>query len=99
VVAGPYGVAYGAGSIWVGSASRSSVTRIDPVRKRVLARIDVGSQPIGIAAAADTVWVAVFGEGTVAKIDPTTNTVVARISVGGTPETVVPALGALLGAE
>jgi virginiamycin B lyase len=84
----PYGMAFGAGSLWV--AGGDHVTRIDPASNRVEASIPLtmgsGHAPVGpsgLAFGAGAVWVPMAVPGAVWRIDPASNRVVARISLGG----------------
>src|SRR6266508_245457 len=84
----PYGMAFGAGSLWV--AGGDHVSRIDPVSSRVEATIPLGMGaghaavgPSGLAFGAGAVWVPMAVPGAVWRIDPASNRVVARISLGG----------------
>ena len=84
----PYGMAFGAGSLWV--AGGDHVSRIDPVSNRVEATIPLGMGaghaavgPSGLAFGAGAVWVPMAVPGAVWRIDPASNRVVARISLGG----------------
>jgi YVTN family beta-propeller protein len=58
VGAGPFGIAYGAGRIWV-SSEDGTVTSIDPEAARAIATVRVGGTPQGIAVGYGRVWVAV----------------------------------------
>jgi len=85
----PYGLAFGAGSLWV--AGSDHVSRIDPTSNRVEATIHVGIGgsgpaavgPSGVAFGAGAVWVPLAVPGAVWRIDPASNRVVARVSLGG----------------
>jgi hypothetical protein len=84
----PYGMAFGAGSLWV--AGGDHVTRIDPAGNRVEATIPLTTGaghaavgPSGLAFGAGSVWVPMAVPGAVWRIDPASNRVVARISLGG----------------
>jgi virginiamycin B lyase len=84
----PYGMAFGAGSLWV--AGGDHVTRIDPAGNRVVATIPLSTSsghaavgPSGLAFGAGAVWVPMAVPGAVWRIDPASNRVVARISLGG----------------
>jgi class 3 adenylate cyclase/DNA-binding beta-propeller fold protein YncE len=58
VGAGPTGLTFGAGSLWVCSQD-GTVTRIDPTAGRATATIRVGGSPQGVAAGFGRIWVAV----------------------------------------
>ena len=55
----PVALAVGAGGVWVASASRAEVLRIDPRANRVVARIPTGATPTALAVSEDAVWVGV----------------------------------------
>jgi len=84
----PYGMAFGAGSLWV--AGGDHVSRIDPSGNRMEATIPLGTGsghaavgPSGLAFGAGAVWVPIAVPGAVWRIDPASNRVAARISLGG----------------
>jgi YVTN family beta-propeller protein len=54
----PFGIASGAGAVWVANQNGNSVSRIDPSTNRVSATIAVGMLPIGVAITPGAVWVA-----------------------------------------
>jgi YVTN family beta-propeller protein len=54
----PFGVAYGAGSLWVANNGDGTVTRLDPATGRATT-IPVGAGPLRVAFAAGKVWVTV----------------------------------------
>jgi YVTN family beta-propeller protein len=81
----PSGITLGAGAVWVADALEGTVRRIDPSRRRVLAKIRVGRQPYGLAFAAGSVWVTNSDDSTLTRIDASTNRVVAAIRVGRDP--------------
>jgi YVTN family beta-propeller protein len=87
VGAQPAGMAYGAGSLWTANSAEGTVTRVDPVGRRVVKTIPVGASPAAIAFGAGAVWAGDFGASAVYRIDPASNTVVAKIrlrsNVGG----------------
>jgi hypothetical protein len=84
----PYGMAFGAGSLWV--AGGDAVRRIDPASDRVVATIPVGTAgtgpagmgPSGVAFGAGAVWAPVAVPGALWQIDPASDRVVARIPLG-----------------
>ena len=85
VQSNPIPILYSNGSIWVGNASSSSVSRIDPVTNTVTATITsagVLSAPVSLAEDQfGNVWVACndYYSGSVSRIDPATNTVTASL--------------------
>lgn len=91
-------IAVAAGSVWLtpsrvthGTASRMTrpvtLTRIDPLRGRVTARIRLAApgglpvMPVDLAVAADAVWV--WGQAGALRVDPDTNRVTRAIRVRG----------------
>ena len=72
----------GAGSVWQTDYENDVLLRIDPVTRKVVARIPVASAPAGVAVTEGSVWVANEHNGSVQRIDPATNKVVATIPVG-----------------
>lgn len=67
--AGPGGVAFGGGWVWVTLPERDSLIRIDPNSLEMSDPIPVGDNPQGVVVAGGAVWVANQGEDTVARID------------------------------
>jgi YVTN family beta-propeller protein len=78
-------VAVGEGAVWVANAEQGTVSRVDPVARRVVQRIPVGREPAGVAAGGGAVWVANSGDRSVSWINPATNTEVKRVLVGNGP--------------
>jgi YVTN family beta-propeller protein len=77
------GIATGAGSIWVlGDPSDRRLWRIDPVRKRIAATIDLGFAPRSLAVGAGSVWITDQLDDKVVRLDPQKNRVTASIPVG-----------------
>jgi streptogramin lyase len=76
------GVAFGAGSFWV-SAENSTLVRIDPASRRVVATVGLDGQhlPGAVIVGADAVWVFASG-GLLQRIDPAANRVVHTLQVG-----------------
>lgn len=91
----PGALAAAAGSLWVADELDGTVTRVDPTRRRVVARIKVGRMPTAIAAGANGVWVANTADGTVSRIDPTTNRVTTTHWVGLAPRALTFGAGAV----
>jgi hypothetical protein len=85
----PYGMAFGAGALWV--AGGDAVRRVDPDGNRVVATIPVGTTgsgqsgmgPSGVAVGAGAVWAPVAVPGALWQIDPASDKVVGRIPLGG----------------
>jgi streptogramin lyase len=78
----PAGAAFGAGSFWV-SAQDSTLARIDPASRRVVAtiRLDADHLPGAVVVGDGAVWV-FAGGGLVQRIDPTSSRVVHTLAVG-----------------
>jgi hypothetical protein len=84
----PYGMAFGAGSLWV--AGGDHVSRIDPASNQLVATIPVGASgsgpagmgPSGVAFGAGAVWAPVAVPGALWRIDPASDRVAAKISLG-----------------
>ncbi len=81
----PGPVAWGAGSIWVGSLEDRTLVRIDPDTKQILKTIPLPGTPDGIAAGDDAVWVVHGRLGTLTRVDPTFDrgTVVETVTLAG----------------
>lgn len=78
-----HGISAGEGSVWVvGDASDRRLWRIDPVRHRVAATIDLGFPPGGVAVGGGAVWVTDQLGDRLVRIDPATNRVEKSIPVG-----------------
>jgi streptogramin lyase len=78
----PAGAAFGAGSFWV-SAQNSTLARIDPASRRVVAtiRLDANHLPGAVVVGEGAVWV-FAGGGLLQRIDPADNQVVHTLAVG-----------------
>ena len=87
------GLAYGAGSVWVGSRDGARVSRVNPRTKKVRERISVGANPYALAFGAGSVWVSNEGSRTISRISPKRNKVVKTIRVGGGPDGIAVAFG------
>jgi len=81
------GIAVGADSVWVaGPLQESMITRIDPRRNAVSARIFIQKFRLnGIALGGGGVWVSDVGNDQVWLIDPVRNQPVGTTMVGGQP--------------
>ena len=80
----PSGLDFGHGSVWVTSAERGTLSRIDPVSGKMVAKIEVGEGAVDIAAdeGSGAVWVADWlKNGKLSRVDPETNRVVAEIPI------------------
>jgi streptogramin lyase len=92
----PFGIAYGAGSVWIADRSVNvlgridprtnrvveKITILDPARRAVVARINVGANPLGSAWIGGELWVPNIDDGTISVIDPQKNAVRTTLEVG-----------------
>jgi len=81
----PADAAFGAGSLWVADYQSGQIVRIDPARRKVVARIPLGGQANNVAADDESVWAR--GDLThprtrMWRIDPASNRVVTRADGG-----------------
>jgi YVTN family beta-propeller protein len=90
-------ITMGAGSVWVAGPIQSSpITRIDPLRNAVLARIAVPKfRSGGATVAGGLVWIADPGSDQVWRVDPLRNIPVATTQVGIAPLGVVTGHGSV----
>jgi YVTN family beta-propeller protein len=79
--AGATALRAGFGALWVTSYDAGSLLRVDPARRKVVARIAVGAGPRFLAVGEGGIWVLNQFDGTVSRVDPGTNTVTATITV------------------
>jgi DNA-binding SARP family transcriptional activator/streptogramin lyase len=80
---GRLALAYGAGSLWVGSQD-NALTRVDPASGRAIARITDVIAPDAIAVGAGAVWVAQRVRAALLRVDTATNRIVRSIPLGAT---------------
>lgn len=82
VFEGPEQVVAGLGGVWVSHPGDDVVTRIAPVRNKVVARVRFprNSEPLRLAIGAGSVWA--VGAKRIFRIDPATNRIVASTVVG-----------------
>ena len=66
----------------LGDPADRRLWRIDPVRKRIVATIDLGFAPRSLAVGAGSVWITDQLDDKVIRLDPQTNRVTASIPVG-----------------
>jgi hypothetical protein len=76
-------IAFAHDSLWVASAERRSVYRIDPQTEKVLARVKLNGAPGDLAVGADSIWVTLPQRAEVARIDSTSNGVAGPIADTG----------------
>jgi hypothetical protein len=81
--------AYAAGSLWVTDYERQQILRIDPARRRVIARVALEDGPDEIRAGGGRVWVSgpfaessVEGKSRIWSLDPATGALIARFETG-----------------
>lgn len=91
--ASPYGIAYGAGGLWVTNASGAEVWRFNGETMDLLATIEVRARPTGIATANGYVWVTHPSKGFLTRIDPASNSVVGKPMKAGKCPWVEPGFG------
>ena len=77
--AGPIAVIEAFDSIWTANIFGNSVSRIDPVSFREIARIPVQGGPAWFAVAEGALWVTNQLGGGLTRIDPATSTVAGRV--------------------
>ncbi len=82
----PLRLAFGAGAVWVSSASTGAVRRIDLATAAPGAPIPVGRGPAGLTVGGGLVWVANSRSDRVTRVDPPTRTLFGEpIYVGERP--------------
>jgi YVTN family beta-propeller protein len=91
----PTALTSGTRALWVVDELEGVLARVDPMRRRVFARVKVGRMPTAVTAGAGSVWVANTGDGTVSRIDPRTNRVAATFWVGLAPRALAVGAGAI----
>jgi YVTN family beta-propeller protein len=91
------GITFGSGSVWIaGPVQESMVTRIDPRRNSVVARIFIQKFRLnGVAFGGGGLWVSDVGSDQVWLIDPVNNAPVGTTKVGGQPLGVTYAAGSI----
>jgi streptogramin lyase len=60
------------GALWVTTRAKVLV-RVDPARRRVVARIPVGEDSVDVTAGAGSIWVANYRSASVTRVNPRTN--------------------------
>ena len=88
-------VATDATAVWVVSARRSTIYKLDPVSTRTLSRARVPATPLGVAAGGGAVWVissrpvqtpgTIATSGALTRVDPSTLAVVSETPLPFTP--------------
>src|SRR5689334_18595103 len=74
-------MAIGDGAVWAVGNAEETLSRIDPARNAVVAKIKLAA-PEEMAAGDGGVWLTYPSENTVARFDPATSKVTATIPVG-----------------
>lgn len=86
VAAGPRGVAYHAGSIWVASTIGDLIQRVDPSTNAISAQIHPGRRPVTLVTIGDALWASVLNgdasdDDELVRIDAATDTVDIHVKV------------------
>jgi len=87
-------MAIGARAVWAVSNAEETLSRIDPARNAVVAKIKIAA-PEEMAAGDGGVWLTYPSENTVTRLDPRTNKLRATIHVGSNPEGIAVSPGAV----
>lgn len=93
VGAGPIGIAFGAGDVWVANSLDGTVSRIDGETAEVFDPIQVGNEPTAVAFGEGAVWVGNAADRSVSKLDPATGAVAATLPVSAAARGIVVAEG------
>ncbi len=92
---GEINVVAGAGAVWLATAAKGEITRVDPASNTVMARITVASGSDYLAFGHWARW-AVSGSGNlIQKIDPVSNHAIRQIPLGRQPGFLVESEGAV----
>lgn len=92
---GEMNVVAGAGAVWLATAAKGEITRVDPASNKVMARITVAPGSNYLAFGHGALW-AVSGSGNlIQKIDPASNRVVRQTLLGRQPGFLVAGEGAV----
>jgi virginiamycin B lyase len=89
------GIASGAGSVWVITDAKGTLTRIDPATNKAVAEITVAPGSYTVAFADNTVWVTSTEKSVLTRINARTNVVEETIPVGPRPRFLVVGEGAV----
>jgi YVTN family beta-propeller protein len=84
-----------AGSVWLITDAKGTLTRFDPATNASVAEIYVSSGSYGMAFGDDALWVTSTEHNLVSRIDPHTNLVAETIAVGKMPRFVAAGEGAV----
>ena len=97
-MAGPYNLWAGAGSLWSADDRSGEIVRIDPARRRVVTRIQVGDGPADMVFRDGRAWVVNHRDLAVVVIDTSTNRPRRLVTLSvpnGAPERLAWAAGSL----
>jgi YVTN family beta-propeller protein len=87
-------MAIGGRAVWAVSNAEQTLSRIDPARNVVVAKVKLAA-PEEIAAGDGGVWLTYPSDDTVIRVDPETTKVAAKIRVGPNPEGIAVSPGAV----
>ena len=79
------GLATGAGSVWVMTDRKGTLTRIDPATNKAVAEVYVAPGSYAVAFGEDAVWVTSTEQNVLTRVDARTNVVEETIPVGPRP--------------
>lgn len=79
------GIAAGAGSVWVMTDTKGTLTRIDPATNKAIAEIYVAPGSYAVAFGEDAVWVTSTENNVLTRVNARTNVVEETIAVGKKP--------------
>lgn len=80
-----YGLAQGAGSVWVGGLGLGNVFRVDPKTGRRLKEVQAGPRVFNLAAGGGAIWAVSNVAYQVVRIDPRNGKVTQTVPVGAEP--------------
>ena len=84
--AGPTGIAFGDGAVWVANNVDGSLSRIDVVNNNVTSRtVDAAGGAYGVAAHGKTVWISNEYAGTLSQVDTERFSLVSTVATRGAP--------------
>jgi streptogramin lyase len=79
---GRLALAYGAGSLWIGSQD-DSLTELDPTTDQVLAITRAIGKPAALAVSTAAVWIAEAGSDQLLRVGVTRHRVIGSVPIGG----------------
>ena len=79
------GIAFGDGSVWMLTDKKGVLSRIDPVKRSVVAQVEVPHGSFACAFGDGAVWATSTETDQLARVDPKTNRVTHAIKVGKGP--------------